>query len=142
MKLLALFLLLIIPNNSCLASKAMQDTTLFEYTWHSRGRYKNIIISKKSISIVNNKGAGPVVKKGVNAHWNSILKALQGVDIKNIPNLKAPSEKRFFDGAPIAKLKIISNGKTYETTSFDHGNPPQELAQLVKEILTIAENDE
>jgi hypothetical protein len=67
---------------------------------------------------------------------------LKPVNVENIPNLKAPSEKRFYDGAAIATLSIVYNGETYTTPSFDHGNPPNEIAELVKEILSISENIE
>ena len=117
-----------------------EESISFEYSAHSRGTFKHIIISKKQFSIQNNRGDVALVKKSNQAHWNTLLKASKPIDIENIPNLKAPSEKRFFDGAAIANLKIIYNGKTYETPSFDHGNPPKEIAELVKEILSISEN--
>jgi heat shock protein HslJ len=117
-----------------------EESISFEYSAHSRGTFKHIIISKKQFSIQNNRGDVVLVKKSNQAHWNTLLKASKSIDIENIPNLKAPSEKRFFDGAAIASLKIIYNGKTYETPSFDHGNPPKEIAELVKEILSISEN--
>ena len=64
------------------------------------------------------------------------------MDIEQIPNLKAPTENRFFDGAAIANLKISYKGTIYESASFDHGNPPKEIEPLVKEILSISENIE
>ncbi|MBP0902699.1 META domain-containing protein [Mariniflexile gromovii] len=114
----------------------------FEYVAHSRGTFKHIIISKKQISIQNNRGDASILKNINKTHWNTLLKALKPIDIENIPNLKAPSENRFFDGAAIANLKITYEGKTYESQSFDHGNPPKEIAQLVKEMLSISENIE
>ncbi|WP_445737974.1 META domain-containing protein [Mariniflexile sp.] len=114
----------------------------FEYSAHSRGKFSHIIIDKKSMSVKNKRDTTPIIKKCPKSSWNRLLKAFEPVNVENIPNLKAPSEKRFFDGAAIAKLKITYNGKTYETPSFDHGNPPQEIAELVKEILSISENIE
>ena len=119
-----------------------EESISFEYSAHSRGTFKHIIISKKQCSIQNYRGDTPLVEKSNQAHWNTLLKASKPIDIETIPNLKAPSEKRFYDGAAIASLKIIYKGKTYETPSFDHGNPPKEIAELVKEILSISENIE
>jgi heat shock protein HslJ len=118
------------------------DTVSMEYSAHSKGIYNHIVINQKNISVENKRDTTPIIKLCSEANWDILLKALKPVDIENIPNLKAPSEKRFYDGAAIANLKIIYNGETYETPSFDHGNPPIEIAALVKEILSISENIE
>ena len=142
MKFLIILLSLISVDPSCSQSKKNQDTISIEYSAHSRGTYKHIIVNKKQISFENRRGESPIIKTCNEAHWDALLKALKPVDIENIPNLKAPSEKRFYDGAAIANLTIIYNGKTYTTPSFDHGNPPNEIAELVKEMVSISENIE
>jgi hypothetical protein len=48
-----------------------------------------------------------------------------------LSQLKAPTEKRFYDGAAIGNLSVSHNGETYGTSGFDHGNPPVEIEQLV-----------
>ena len=68
------------------------------------------------------------------ADWNALVTTFQKVDLEQVPNLKAPTEKRFYDGAAIATLKITVQGKTYETTEFDHGTPPAAIADLVTKI--------
>ncbi|WP_308991515.1 hypothetical protein QLS71_005730 [Mariniflexile litorale] len=142
MKFLIILLSLVFIDNGCSASKVNQDAIFLEYSMHSRGSYQLITITKKSISVVSKRDENPVVKSCSNSNWNKILKVLKPVDIENLPNLKAPSENRFFDGASIANFKIIYNGDTYKTPSFDHGNPPKEIARLVKEVLSISENIE
>ncbi len=142
MKYLFLILSLTFFDNSCTESNINQDAISLEYSAQSRGIYKNIKINKKNIS-VKNKRETPGLNKTCSAvRWKNILKALKSINVKNIPNLKAPSQNRFFDGAAIARLKVIYNSKTYETPSFDHGNPPKEIALLVKEILSTAKNIE
>jgi hypothetical protein len=142
MKFLIILLSLISVDHSCCQSKKNQDTISIEYSAHSRGTYNHIIVNKKQISIENRRGESPIIKTCNEAHWDALLKALKPVDVANIPNLEAPSEKRFYDGAAIATLTIIYNGESYTTPSFDHGNPPKEIAELVKEILSISENIE
>jgi hypothetical protein len=122
--------------------KQTTETYAFKYSAISRGVYKQIEINKKNITVINTRGNTPIIKSCSKTNWESIIKAIKTIDIKNISNLKAPSEKRFYDGAAIANLTIIYNGKTYKTESFDHGNPPKEIAELVKEILSISENIE
>lgn len=114
----------------------------FEYSQHSRGIYQNISINKKSITI-KNKREGDVIGTGCSEEqWQKIMDAIEDIDIENIQNLEAPSQKRLYDGAAIAKLKVTFEGKIYETPIFDHGNPHAEIANLVKEILSIAQNIE
>ena len=142
MKFLFIFLSLVFADNRCSESKINQEAISLEYSAKSRGSYKNIKINKKNIAVENKRDSAPLTKTCSEAHWNNLLKALKPINVENIPNLKAPSENRFFDGAAIARLKIIYDGTTYETNPFDHGNPPKEIETLVKEILSISENIE
>lgn len=142
MKFLIILLSLVSIDHSCSQAIKNQDSIILEYSAQSRGTYKHIIVTKKHISVTNKRGEAPITKSYNASNWDSILKAIKTIDIENIPNLKAPSEKRFFDGAAIGNFKLIYNGKTYETPSFDHGNPPQKIAELVKEMLSISENIE
>tara|TARA_R110002049_G_scaffold24361_1_gene86518 strand:+ start:1631 stop:2350 length:720 start_codon:yes stop_codon:yes gene_type:complete len=124
------------------ASKEIEEVSSIEYTASSRGTYKQIIINKKTISTVSKRGGKSISKNGSTDGWERIIKALKYIQVENISELEPPSKDFQFDGAAIARLKITSAGKDYETQSFDHGNPPEELAELVKEILSISENIE
>jgi hypothetical protein len=66
------------------------------------------------------------------ADWKEIVTYFDTVEIEQLSKFKAPSEKRFHDGAAIANLKVTYKGKTYETTDFDHGFPPKEIQQFAK----------
>lgn len=142
MKILYL-LFFLVPLKQCNTVQIKnQDTAIIEYEAHSRGYYQHIVITKNQISISKQRTQSAIVKKSNEDTWKTFTDILKKIDIENIQNLKAPSENRFFDGAAIANLKITIDGKTYETPSFDHGNPPKEIAQLVKEMLSISENIE
>ena len=69
-------------------------------------------------------------------------KRAKKIALGTISNLEAPSKNFQFDGAVLAKLTIVYDGVTYQTQPFDHGNPPKEIALLVKEILSISQNIE
>ncbi|MEP3838840.1 MAG: META domain-containing protein [Algibacter sp.] len=120
--------------------KQAKENYTIEYSAKSRGLDRLININYKNISIVDAIDQSPFIKPCSENNWENIVKALNSIDIKNISNLKAPSEKRLFDGAAIANLTIIHNGRTYKTKAFDHGNPPKPIAELVKVILSISEN--
>ncbi|MCR8667003.1 hypothetical protein NO995_04875 [Aestuariibaculum sp. M13] len=142
MKLLTLIIAITLNLNGCNDSNINQDTISIEYSAISRGTYKNIIINKKEISFQKKRASKALVKPCSEENWTSIYNTLKTVDIPYIPNLKAPSDKRMYDAAAIAKLKITYQDSVYESQPFDHGNPPQEIAELVKEILSITENIE
>lgn len=114
----------------------------FEYTDQSRSHLMHLKINKKQVSYNNTLDNETYTFQCPDENWNAILEAYNAVDVKNIPNLKAPSQKRLYDGASIAKLKIIVDGKTYLTPSFDHGNPHPDIAKLVKVILSVMRNVE
>jgi hypothetical protein len=59
------------------------------------------------------------------------------LDLDLLSQLKAPTEKRLFDGAAIANLKITKQGKTFESQSFDHGYPPAEIEKVVNKMLSF-----
>lgn len=121
---------------------AIKKNMSFEYYATSRGTYKKIIIEKDSISFSKKRGGKTLNIPCKEAYWDTLIKLCEDVDIENISNIEAPSQSFQFDGAPLARLKITSNGKTYESTPFDHGNPPKEIKALVKEILSSTENIE
>lgn len=142
MKFLLILLSLTIAQKSCNQSKINQEVISIEYTAASRGFYKQVLINKANVLVSNKRNEEPI-KQNYNADiWEKIIKVLNKVDVKTISNLEAPSKAFQYDGAAITRLKIIYDGKTYETPPFDHGNPPKEIEEVVKEILSISENIE
>jgi len=124
-------------------SKKLQKTPVkFEYSTVSRGVFNLISINKKQVSVVKKRDDLPIIKTSSPQEWKKLTDAIKTVDVENIGNLKAPSDKRLFDGALIAKLIIYYDDEKYESASFDHGNPPKEIEMIVKEILSISQNIE
>lgn len=136
MKILSLLLLTIFIETSCSSQKTADMTsTQIEYSAMSRGLYKKIMVQNKTVSIINGKNTEAVESKISDAKWKQIAAEFSKVNLESIPTLKAPSEKRFYDGAAIANLKVVQNQKTYETKGFDNGNPPKEIEKLVNLLL-------
>jgi len=67
---------------------------------------------------------------------------LNKIDLGILPNLKAPTNERSYDGAAFAELKITLKGKTFETKSFDHGNPPMEIQKVVEIVNALFKAEE
>ena len=143
MKFVFIFLsFLITENRCCNSSKINQEALAFQYSAVSRGLFQNITIDKKQIKIISARGEKAVEKPCPDKIWQTLLNTLDSINIKSLENLKAPSERRFYDAAAHASLSIIYEGETYKTPSFDHGNPPEPIANLVKAIKSVSENIE
>ena len=84
----------------------------------------------------------PAPVKIADAEWQKIIEAFQKIHLEELPNLEAPSKKRFYDGAAIANLKITYKDKIYESASFDHGNAPSEIKKLVDKINALVKEKE
>jgi hypothetical protein len=64
------------------------------------------------------------------AEWEKIIKVATLIDLSKISSFQAPTTGRFSDKALASTIIITSNGKTYESGSFDAGIPPKELEEL------------
>ncbi len=132
MRIVSILLLTFFITSSCSSQKkADMKSTQIEYSAVSRGLYKKILVQNKTVSVTNGRGTEAVESKIDIAKWNTIVAEFGKINLDNIPNLKAPTEKRFYDGAAIGNLKVTTNGKTYETKGFDNGFPPKEIEKLV-----------
>lgn len=141
MKLISLLFLTIFLGKGCNAEQKQDaETAVIEYTANTRGFYQKIIVQNQKFTVSKNRDGkdAPAEQKISNSDWKKIIEAFQEVDLESVPTLKAPTEKRFYDGAAIADLKIDYQGKSYKTQSFDHGNPPVEIEKLVNKITVLA----
>ena len=131
-------LLSILVFAGCSGQKKATDSTIkIEYKAYSRGFYQVVTIENQMVFITKTRDEKPVVFKIPIADWKSLNMAIQALDLELLSQLKAPTEKRLFDGAAIANLKITKQGKTYESQSFDHGYPPAETEKIVNKILSF-----
>ncbi|MFV0565467.1 MAG: hypothetical protein ACK5NB_06515 [Flavobacteriaceae bacterium] len=138
MKYFFIILSLLLTGKDCSQKKENENVLSFEYSAVSRGFSKHIKINDKAITVQNS-----ILKKACPQNdWNRLVELSKTIPVETIASLEAPSKKRFFDGAAIANLTLFYNDSIYKTPSFDHGNPPAEIAELVKEILSISENIE
>ncbi|KQB43222.1 putative lipoprotein [Flavobacterium daejeonense] len=139
MKVLALFILTLFLGKSCEseAQKKMETAQLI-YTANSRGFFQEIVIENHKLSIKKDRKGDAIQSKISDADWEELVQLFQEVNLDEIKNLKSPTEKRFYDGAAIAQLKINYDGKNYESQSFDHGFPPEAIKKIVTKINAFA----
>ena len=144
MKLLSLLFLTIILGKGCdnATAQDMQNTVI-EYTANTRGFYQNITIKDQLVSVSKdrNNNDKAISTKISDADWAALINDFKELKLETLKDLKAPTEKRFYDGAAIANLKITYKDKSYETTSFDHGFPPKEIKKLVDKINSFSKKE-
>lgn len=141
MKILSAFVLVLVLAKGCNSSELRKESEniSFEYEAVTRGSYKKIIAKQDTIYTIKGRDGKAIEKKLSRTDWNEMLDLLAKVDKGNMQNLKAPTEKRFYDGALIAGLTVIHNKDTYKSASFDHGNPPKEIEKLVEKIIAVSD---
>lgn len=120
-------------------TQTKQSDLTFEYSTLSRGSHNIVSVNNETVRLTKNRKSETLTRSCTKEEWNSLIKTYNEIDRDQISTLEAPSKKFQFDGAPLAKLNISTNGKTYQTPPFDHMNPPEEIAALVKEILSIGQ---
>ena len=144
MKLLSLLFLTIFLGKGCDTVTAQDmETVVLEYTANTRGFYQKITIKNQMLTVSkdrNNKDKA-ISTKISDADWKELVSYFKDVKLETLNELKAPTEKRFYDGAAIANLKITYKDKNYETTSFDHGFPPKEIKKLVDKINSLVKKE-
>ena len=137
MKILSLLLLTFLLGKSCEGqNKQDLESAVIEYTANSRGFYQKISIQDQMVLISNDRSGNDkaVATKIAADDWEELVVYFKKIELDNLSKLKAPTEKRFYDGAPIATFKIMFKDETYKSPSFDHGFPPKNIEQFVNKI--------
>ena len=122
-------LIILILTINCVAQKENNEVLEITYNALTRGRSEMIIFKQNTLLHKNNINTKEYVLN--NKDSKAISKAVWNINLSKIQSLKAPSEKRFFDGAMTTTISIKKGDKTYTSSSFDHDNPPKELKYLV-----------
>lgn len=127
-----------------MATEKAQETekVVIEYSAITRGSFYVLKINGKKVSTQTTPNEKPTFKAVGEDNWNDLMKIVNSVDLKAMEKMKAPSEKRFYDGAAIGELKITKDGETYQVPNFDAGNPNEGVSDLINKMLAIAEGKE
>ena len=134
MKLISYILFTLFLSKGCV-NQPKQDfsKSTVTYTAETRGYFMQITLEDKELRISKDRETRlPSVRIPLTAaDQKKVLAMVKAIDVPNLSQLKAPTEKRFYDGAAIGNLSVTHNGETFGTAGFDHGNPPVEIEQLV-----------
>ncbi|MDT0553330.1 hypothetical protein [Urechidicola vernalis] len=110
------------------------DISLSYYA-STRGSSFEFEISNSILKFSKNQKSGQ--KKLSKKELKKIDALLSKIDLNAIPTLVPPSTKSHFDGAMAATLIIECNSKKFKSSTFDHGNPPNELKELIDYIFDL-----
>jgi len=149
-------ILITIFLNACGASKNMQtdlaekstktstmsktnqtENMTFEYIAITRGSYTMVKANKDTITYQLSRTSKEETKDCTSQNWDTLTNLASNIDITKIDQLEAPSKAHQYDGAAIANLNVTVGNKTYRTQSFDAGNPPEEIAEIVNYLLSL-----
>lgn len=119
-------------------TQKMQESTI-TYEALTRGFYMKAEIQGNKMTVVRDRNSEAKECVLSEMDLKELDKMFQEVSLENIETYKAPTEKRFYDGAAIATLNVDYQGKSYKTQAFDHGNPPVEIAAFITKIVSLTE---
>ncbi len=120
------------------STQKMQESNI-TYEAMSRGLFMKAEIKGNKMTVVRDRNSEPVACVLGENDLKELEKLFQEVNLKEMESYKAPTEKRFYDGAAIANLQVEFQGQNYKTQDFDHGTPPVELATFINKIVSLSE---
>lgn len=144
MKFLTMIFLILFMNSTCsgqnqdrsiqfsVSYKAATRGANFEYTVNN----EQIIIYSMGLDQKNGERAITLEEK------NQVMALVNKIELDGIRTLVPPSNNSVTDRALIASLKVSIDGKMYESSSFDAGNPPKEIKPLIDKIVALVETVE
>ena len=145
MKAITIILLTVFLGKSC-SNEAQNDiaNATIQYTATTRGFFQKIVVVNQKATIYRDRNSEkPSEEIAISgSDWKEMIGYFQKINLEKLSELKDPTQKRFYDGAAIANLKIRYQDKNYETTNFDHGFPPAEIEKLVNKIAALAKQEE
>jgi len=112
--------------------------TEIQYKRQSRGRRSLTTITpeKLTIATANKKSQSYAIPKEA---WDSLNYYVSRIKTSELSGLKAPTEYRTYDGAAAATLTLVINKKSWPSSIFDDGYPPEEIADLVNKLISLEE---
>lgn len=107
------------------------------YEAMSRGFFKSVVIENKKVYIINQReGERNEVSLSEN-EWNELVNAFKVIKLDEMELMKAPTDKRTYDGALHANITITVNGETYTTPGFDHQFPPKGIEKFINKLVAL-----
>jgi hypothetical protein len=112
-----------------------QATVVYEAM--SRGFFKSVVIENKKVYIINQReGERQEVLLSDN-EWKELVAAFKEIKLDEMKSMKAPTDKRTYDGAMQANITITLKGEIYTTPGFDHQYPPKRVEKFINKLVSL-----
>lgn len=136
--LILTFIFSIIVVLSCNSLKSAQSNTkeiISKITLEKTTMGSNSLLEVTKDEILNSStnrdGTGDAASGKTSVKdWQAINSLVSKLDLSEIEKWEGPTQARFYDGAKATMISIESDGKLYNSQSFDEGKPPAELKKL------------
>ncbi|WP_299526351.1 hypothetical protein [uncultured Lutibacter sp.] len=125
------YLFFIVIFHSCKAQTNL-ETMIVNYNAATRGssiKYE-VTSSKLYYKDIEN----TIETKTTSKFWEEITTIVEQINLSEIENFNPPTSDRNVDAALHATLSITIGNQIYESQTFDHGNPPEELKSLIETL--------
>ena len=117
------------------------EITRIEYVAISRGTYNRITVLPEMVTTQMSRGEKEVSNPLSTEDWAEINTILTEIEVSGLPELEAPSKKHQYDGAPGAYFQIAIGEKLFRTVTFDGGNPPKEISEIIEKLFSFIKNE-
>ena len=131
-----LSLLLLLNFFSCASYKPKNNFEEIIYNATTRGRSEKIIIKNNELQYQTNLSSNSI--KLSEKQMDILVKEVSKINLNEINSLKAPTNKRLYDGAMHTTISLKNNSKEYISTTFDDSDPPYELVTLCNLLKSLA----
>ncbi|KIC64602.1 hypothetical protein [Chryseobacterium taiwanense] len=125
-------------NTSQLNNIKRKKIDKIELKEQTRGTNRSFTFNSEYLITVLNENTSN--SKVSSSDWENIEKQINLIELSKISSFTAPTTGHYSDQALASTIIVTSNGKTYQSVSFDAGNPPKELAHLYKILQQTIQN--
>ena len=136
-----IFLSLFLTKDCSQKEKEEMKKATIEYQAISRGSYLNIQVQNETLSIVRKRDEKAKSYQLAREDFKELAVLFVKIDLNQLENYKGPAEKRFYDGAAMANVRIVYEGKVYQSQTFDHDSPPVEIEAFVNKIVSFVKTE-
>lgn len=142
MKVAAVVLLSLVMFKTCSKrDELIMDITEIRYTAATRGYYYQVQVSPMVMQIRMDRNTPDELVYRVDAeNWDALLALIEAIDLKKLESLQGSTELQAVDRSAYATLRVFTRERQFQSSPFDHGNPPTEIQPLVSAILELAES--
>jgi hypothetical protein len=131
------FLIMMSVQKSC--SQHTDDKMTINYTAQTRGFNYEISIVEHTLTYTNSSES--IVKQQRPLSTDEVAQItslIRDIDLPQIKDLVRPSTGAYTDRSAIASLQISpSKSEMYNSSQFDHGNPPTQLKALITYLQSL-----